>query len=421
MALIDQSDTQATWFDYRSDLIHDLAEEFATAIRKWQEGVVVSASLKPEGAINFDGVKLYGQSYRELSPLLDFVSPMAYHQLEGEPVAWARAVQISARWRSGSTPVWHGIQAYLADEHPPMDLGEFGRLLDSMHSGSEGVALFALGPMLSLVTEEEIHSNMPRGADELVRRWALGQTVASTAVAEPAARPDLVNLSAHPARAWAPDASRRSISPWLSGLIGAIGVGLLWWSFWARLHRPAPTFPEMPLSVLTALASEPELTGPQANVIVRHLQALNPSELERIWAEGLLTSLSEAGGWLRIEEAEALDPGSLAISRALEEKWIHNNGQAWALTPEGQRFLDGRTSRDDSRRLARFVEERLGESLVVICPTCGAELAGLWLRPTLGCPSCHHRFPIHNSPTVSVQARKDLRSPPDCPTHRRSL
>jgi hypothetical protein len=67
------------------------------------------ASLKPEGAINFDGVKLYGQSYRELSPLLDFVSPMAYHQLEGEPVAWVRAVQISARWRSGSTPVWHGL------------------------------------------------------------------------------------------------------------------------------------------------------------------------------------------------------------------------------------------------------------------------------------------------------------------------
>jgi hypothetical protein len=71
-------------------------------------------------------VKLYGQSYRELSPLLDFVSPMAYHQLEGEPVAWVRAVQISARWRSGSTPVWHGIQAYLAVEHPPMDLGGGG-------------------------------------------------------------------------------------------------------------------------------------------------------------------------------------------------------------------------------------------------------------------------------------------------------
>ena len=161
LALIDESDTQAAWFEHhRGDLIHDLAEEFATAIRKWQEGVVVSPSPQARSSTNFDGVKLYGQSYRKLAPLLDFVAPMAYHQLESEPVDWVRAVQISARWRSGSTPVWHGIQAYEASEHPPMDLGEFGRLLDWMPSGSEGVALFALGLNAPLVTQEESNSNM---------------------------------------------------------------------------------------------------------------------------------------------------------------------------------------------------------------------------------------------------------------------
>jgi hypothetical protein len=78
-------------------------------------------------------------------------------------------------------------------------------------------------------------------------------------------------VSAHPAGARARDASRGSISAWLWGLVGAVAVGLLW-AFWSRSHRPAPAFPEMPLSVLTALASEPELTGPQANVIVRRLR-----------------------------------------------------------------------------------------------------------------------------------------------------
>ena len=96
MELIEQSNAQAAWFDYRSDLIHDLAEEFATAIRKWQEGVVVSAALEPAGAINSDGVKLYGQSYRELAPLLDFVAPLAYHQRKGKPIRWVRAVQVLA-------------------------------------------------------------------------------------------------------------------------------------------------------------------------------------------------------------------------------------------------------------------------------------------------------------------------------------
>ncbi len=412
LALIDESDTQAAWFDYRGDLIHDLAEEFATAIRKWQEGVVVSASLKPEGAINFDGVKLYGQSYRKLAPLLDFVAPMAYHQLESEPVEWVRAVQISARWRSGSTPVWHGIQAYEASEHPPMDLGEFGRLLDSMRSGSEGVALFALGPMLSLVTQEESDSNMPRGADDLVRRWALGQTVASTTAVAPSARPDVVDLSVRPAGTTAPDASRQSIIPsWLWGLLGgAAAVGLLW-SVRARSNRPAPSFPDMPLSVLDALTSESELTGAQAYVIVRRLQALRPADLDRVRAACLMSRLAKAGGRLRIEDAKALDPGDLTISKAKAAGWIRSDGQACALTPEGRRLLDDEASQDDSRPWIHFVEERLGESLLVTCPTCGAKLPGLWLRPTLGCPSCHHRFPIHDSPAVTVRARQDLDDP----------
>ena len=126
LELIDHCDTEGGWFDYRTDLIHDLTEEFTGAIRKWREGVIVSAALNPEGAISFDGVKFYGQSYCELAPLLDFVAPLAYHQLEGEPVSWVRSVQISARWRSGFTPVWQGIQAYEDRSHSPMSLREFG-------------------------------------------------------------------------------------------------------------------------------------------------------------------------------------------------------------------------------------------------------------------------------------------------------
>jgi peptidoglycan/xylan/chitin deacetylase (PgdA/CDA1 family) len=346
LELIDQSDTQAAWFDYRTDLIHDLTEEFTTAIRKWQEGVVVSAALKPEGAINFEGVKLYGQSYRELAPLLDFVAPMAYHQLEGEPVGWVRAVQTSARWRSGFTPVWHGIQAYEDREHPPMDLGEFGRLLDSMHSGSDGVALFALGPMLSLVTEEERHANMPRGADDLVRRWVQGQSVAPAGAAAPAARPDLVDVRSRGAGRTARETSGGAIGRmWFWGVLsGATAVGLFW-AVRSRFRQKEPIFPELPLSILESLAIELKLTGPQAQLIVQRLQVLRPADLRRIQS----ASCNNCGEW------------------------------------------------------DRFVEERLGESLRVTCPTCGAVLAGLWLRPTLGCPSCHHRFPIHQSPAVTVE------------------
>ncbi len=404
--LIDQSDTQAAWFDYRTDLIHDLTEEFATAIRKWQEGVIVSAAMKPEGAINFEGVKLYGQSYRELAPLLDFVAPMAYHQLEGEPVGWVRAVQLSARWRSGFTPVWHGIQAYEDRSHSPMDLGEFGRLLDSMRSGSDGVALFGLAPMLSLVTEQESHANMPRGADDLVRRSAQGHSVAPQDTASPAARPDLVDVKSRPSASTLPHAFQSAAGrEWFWGaLCGAAAVALLW-ALRSRSRSPAPALPELPLSVLEALAAESNLTGAQAALIVRRLQALRPDELEWIRTYSLLFRLSSSGGQLPDAGLDAVDPGRLAIAKAKEAGWVRQAGETWHLTPDGRQTLDFMASREDSRNWRPFVERRLGESLLVTCPTCGEMLESFWLRPALGCPSCHHRFPIEASPAVTVRSR----------------
>ena len=405
LELIDQSDTQAAWLDYRTDLIHDLTEEFATAIRKWQEGVIVSAALKPEGAINFEGVKLYGQSYHELAPLLDFVAPMACHQLEGEPVGWVRAVQISARWRTGFTPVWHGIQAYEDRSHSPMSLNEFGSLLDSMRSGSDGVALFALAPVLSLVTEEESHANMPRGADELVRLWVLGRSVAPQGTALPVARPDLVYVKSSSFGRTSLQLARRA-SPWewfWGALGGAAAIGLLW-AVRSRSKPPQPALPELPLPVLEVLAAEPKLTGPLAAVIVRRLQALCPDELEWIRTHSLLFRLLEAGGQFPDMGLDALDPGRLAVTKAKEAGWIRNAGETWYLTSDGRQMLKFMASREDSRQWRPFVDRRLGESLLVTCPTCGEQLESLWLRPTLDCPTCRHRFAIEESPAVTVRA-----------------
>ena len=354
LELIDQSDTQAAWFNYRTDLIHDLTEEFALAIRKWQEGVIVSAALKPEGAINFDGVKLYGQSYRELAPLLDFVAPMAYHQLECEPVSWVRAVQLSARWRCGFTPVWHGIQAYEDRSFAPMSLGEFGCLLDSMQSGSDGVALFALAPMLSLVTEDGSQANMPRGTDNLVRLWVLGRAVAPQDAAPAAARPVRVDVkSSASGRTFSQASQAASRWEWFLGaLVGAAAVGLLW-AVRARSQSPPPVLPELPLSLLEVLAAEPKLTGPLAAVIVRRLQAIRPDELESIRTETRsCCRLAESGGRLADMDLDAHDPGRFAVARAKEAGWIRETGETWCLTPAGRQMLDFMASREDFPELA---------------------------------------------------------------------
>ncbi len=165
-----------------------------------------------------------------------------------------------------------------------------------------------------------------------------------------------------------------------------------------------PALPELPLSVLEALAAEPTLSGPLAAVIVRRLQALGPDELEWIRTHSLLFRLLEAGGQFPDVGIDALDPGRLAVTKAKDAGWIHNAGETWYLTSDGRQMLKFMASREDSRHWRPFVDRRLGESLLVTCPTCGEQLESLWLRPTLACPSCHHRFAIEESPCVTVRA-----------------
>jgi hypothetical protein len=61
---------------------------------------------------------------------------------------------------------------------------------------------------------------------------------------------------------------------------------------------------------------------------------------------------------------------------------------------------------DPDRTWDHFVEDRLEESLQVSCPHCGATQMGHWLRPTLGCASCHRRFRLRESRLVVPLRRR---------------
>jgi hypothetical protein len=162
-----------------------------------------------------------------------------------------------------------------------------------------------------------------------------------------------------------------------------------------------------PLSILRPPAALPKLTGSQAGLIIHRLKSLDGAELERIKRTSILHEFAEAGGQLPDSDATALDPSRLTIGRLKKDGYIHERGDTWLLIAKGRRFLEGkvRTGDGDPESRDDFVLERLGESLRVTCPTCGSILAGLWPRPTLSCPSCHHRSAIEESPAVTVDGR----------------
>ncbi len=171
------ADARQVWNDYRTDVIRDLTATLAGEVRKIEAQLVVSAAVRPEGAVGSYGSERLGQSYEKLAPLLDFIVPMAYHRHENQPVGWVKAIQISSQWRAGSTPVWVGIQAFEDPGRPATSLGKFGSLLELVRRGSEGVAFCSYAPLFSLAIEKEAATNMPAGAADLVRRWSQNQRV----------------------------------------------------------------------------------------------------------------------------------------------------------------------------------------------------------------------------------------------------
>jgi peptidoglycan/xylan/chitin deacetylase (PgdA/CDA1 family) len=410
MALVDEPEARRVWWDYRADLIRDLTETLARAARELtSDHLVISAAVRPEGAVDFDGVRLYGQSYEDLCPLLDFITPMAYHRLEDQSIGWVKSVQISGQWRAGATPVWIGIQAYEEPGHPAMSLDEFGSLLETVRHGSDGMALYSYAPLFSLAIEGDSSYNMPPGAADLVRRWSMGLSVGS------ATRADVPDHGTAPAEvdAGRPGLPRRQGAPspgvWaLAGSGFAAATVLL--VFWLRSrHRPSAV-PDLPLSALEALAGEPILRGDQAVFITQRLQKLQPAEIDQIRGDALLRRIHEADGDLPVESVAADPAGPVMLQCALRAGLVRDSGGGWQLTPAGSERLRAILADGSDQAWEQFVANRLDESLQVTCPGCGATQMGHWLCPTLGCPSCHRRFSLRESATVRPRKRRPLHS-----------
>lgn len=417
---------QAVWWNYRADLIRELTSVIAARVRESSNEIQISASLKPEGAVSFDGVRQFGQSYEDLSPLLDFITPMAYHQLDGHPVKWVQAVEVSGQWRAGSTPVWIGIQAYEEPSKAQMSLMEFGALLESVRKGSPGVALYSYAPLFSLATENDARYNMPKGAAALVQRWSRGLPVGSdiglsesqprvrtfeapsrltdsTASTSPLTPGEWANPVAEPefveSKPRFPQLPASWFQPITWSLAGAAVVITLQVFLRILGRKPKPrAVPDLPLSVLETLALEPVITGPQAEFINLRMQRLQPAEVERIRGDALLLSIEELGGSLPIQPGSTSD--SIVAETARRAGLIDRSGDAWRLTADGAARVAELMDDPHRRDWIRFVESRIAENLTVTCPSCGTCQQGHWMRPTLGCPSCHRRFQLTESAAI---------------------
>jgi hypothetical protein len=135
---------------------------------------------------------------------------------------------------------------------------------------------------------------------------------------------------------------------------------------------------------------------------------LQAADLDRIRADSFLLRIHEAGGDLPIETPADDPTGPIRLQCAVRAGLVREASGRWWLTPAGSDRLRVILADETERAWEHFVEDRLEESLQVACPHCGATQIGHWLRPTLGCPSCHRRFSLRESNTVVPQKRRPL-------------
>jgi hypothetical protein len=174
-----------------------------------------------------------------------------------------------------------------------------------------------------------------------------------------------------------------------------------------RLFRRKPrprAILDLPVSVLEALALEPVITGAQADFINHRMQKLQPTEVERIRSDALLLSIDEQGGSIPIQPGSMSD--SVITETARRAGLIEDSSGVWRMTADGTARVSELTDDPHRRDWIRFVEDRIGETLTVTCPSCGTCQQGHWMRPTLGCPACHHRFQLRESAAVIRRGRR---------------
>jgi hypothetical protein len=336
-----------------------------------------------------------------------------------------KAVQLSAHWWAGATPVWIGIQAFEEPGRPAMSLDEFARVLESVRRGSAGVACSSFASLFSLADEGASPINMPPGAADLVRRFGMGLRLAPATPSDipgpqpqPAAASDNKNengtalaeidVEARSGQSGLPRHPLvRALGPWALAGSGFV-VAALTLLLVLRLrpqHRSLADVAEFPLSALEALAVEPVIRGDQAILVTQRLQTLDPSEIDRIHSDGLLLRIHGAGGTLPVGTGDEPGTAPFMAGCAVRAGFVRDAGGLWQLTPAGSDRLRTILADRSDRTWVQFVEDRLHESLLVTCPGCGSSQRGHWLCPNLACTKCHRRIALRESPTVMPRKR----------------
>jgi hypothetical protein len=135
----------ADWTEWKCRTIAGLVRELASEARRIKPSIKINIHTVPWRRDDFGGAgrSIAGQDLERLGPLVDFVSPMAYHHMVRRTPEWVRDVTADAfeRTRGRVLPSIQVDRAYIDD---PYTVDEFRKALaEAVKPPSAGVVLWS--------------------------------------------------------------------------------------------------------------------------------------------------------------------------------------------------------------------------------------------------------------------------------------
>jgi hypothetical protein len=136
---------RAQWTEWRCDQITSWVASAKEIVQGTRPGALLGLFGVPWRRSDYDGaiLDIIGQDYTALGQYVDVFSPMSYHVMCGQPVAWIGDVAAEIRALSNKA-VWPIVQS--VDAPTPLSAEEYGQALDvPLHSpAADGVLAFTL-------------------------------------------------------------------------------------------------------------------------------------------------------------------------------------------------------------------------------------------------------------------------------------
>ena len=156
------------WTNWRAEQIASFTERIKRIVRQ-EAGtrVELSASLEGSAATSYSSAELYAQNYGLIASHLDLLVPVADFSAKDRGTEWISQVIFSARNRVGNKPLLVGIPARRNAGGGAHGSEMFSRALEFAGQGADGIGVY---PYLYLFGRGEPNKNMQDGSAEVLKR-----------------------------------------------------------------------------------------------------------------------------------------------------------------------------------------------------------------------------------------------------------